>query len=320
MTDLQRSAGVTTVALSTQLPLTGTGSLSALSAEGTTAAAPDRPSADVRSVTLDYFRALGLTVKSGRLIEAADRERNVAVLSAELAARGWPGQNPIGRRFRFGVNPSAIVYEVIGTVGDVRGTGLDQPPTPTAYVPYPQRNYGFVSLIVKAAGDPATLTSTVRQVVRAHDPELPLPAFRTMDDVIGRSLAARRFQLLLVAFFAVLAALLASIGVYGVMAYSVAQRSPEIGIRLALGARPAALVRSVLREAMLLAVVGLLIAVPSTALSGAFLSRYLVGVTPGNPLVLTATIAIIAATALTAAAGPALRASRVDPLVALRSE
>jgi putative ABC transport system permease protein len=320
VTDVQRSAGVTAVALSTQLPLTGTGALSALSAEGTTAAAPDRPSADVRSVTVDYFRALGLTVKSGRLIEAADRERNVAVLSAQLAERGWPGQNPIGRRFRFGVNPSAIVYEVIGTVGDVRGTGLDQPPTPTAYVPYPQRNYGFVSLLVKAAGDPATLTSTVRQVVRAHDPELPLPAFRTMDDVIGRSLATRRFQLLLVAFFAVLAALLASIGVYGVMAYSVAQRSPEMGIRLALGARPGALVRSVLREALLLAVVGLLIAVPSTALSGAFLSRYLVGVTPGNPLVLTATIAIIAATALTAAAGPALRASRVDPLVALRSE
>ena len=128
---------------------------------------------------------------------------------------------------------------------------------------------------MKAAGDPATLTPTVRQAVRAHDPELPIPAFRTMDDVIGRSLATRRFQLLLVALFAGLAALLASVGVYGVMAYSVAQRSPEIGIRLALGARPGVLVRSVLREAMLLAVVGLLIAVPSTVLSGSFLSRYL---------------------------------------------
>jgi predicted permease len=318
--DVQQAAGVAVVAVSTQLPLTGTGSLSALSAEGTTAAAPDRPSADVRSVSTEYFRALGLALKSGRLMETADRERNVAVLSAQLAERGWPGQNPIGRRFRFGVNPSAVVYEVIGTVGDVRGTGLDQPPTPTAYVPYPQRNYGLVSLIVKAAGDPAMLTSTVRQAVRSHDPELPLPAFRTMDDVIGRSLATRRFQLLLVAFFAGLAALLASVGVYGVMAYSVAQRSPEIGIRLALGARPGALVRSVLREAAFLAGVGLLVAVPATLLGGSFLSRYLVGVTPGNPLVLSATITVIAVTALLAAAGPALRASRVDPMVALRCE
>jgi ABC-type antimicrobial peptide transport system permease subunit len=218
------------------------------------------------------------------------------------------------------VNPSAVVYEVIGIVGDVRGTGLDQPLTPTAYVPYPQRNYGVVSLIVKAAGDPVALTSTVRQAVRSHDPELPLPAFRTMDDVIGRSLSTRRFQLLLVAFFAVLAAVLASIGVYGVMAYSVAQRSSEIGVRLALGARPSALVRSVLREAILLAVIGLLIAVPSTMLGGSFLSRYLDGVTPANPLVLVATIAIITVTALAAAAGPALRASRVDPMLALRCE
>src|SRR5262249_24556081 len=159
-------------------------------------------SADVRSVSPDYFRALGLALKFGRLIEAADRERNVAVLSAHLAERGWPGQNPIGRKFRFGANPSAVVYEVIGTVGDVRGTGLEQPPTPTAYVPYPQRNIGFVSLIVKAAGDPVTLTSTIRQAARAHDPELPLPAIRKMDDVIGRSLGTRRFQLFGVAFFA----------------------------------------------------------------------------------------------------------------------
>jgi putative ABC transport system permease protein len=246
--------------------------------------------------------------------------RNVAVLSTQLAERGWPGQDPIGRKFRFGVNPAAIVYEVIGTVSDVRGTSLEQPLTPTAYVPYPQRNYGVVSLIVKTSGDPAGLTSTVREQVRRYDSELPLPSFRTMDDVVGRSLSARRFQLALVAFFAVLAALLASIGVYGVTAYSVVQRSSELGIRLALGARPLALVRSVLREAIWLAAIGLLVAVPSTILGGSLLSRYLFGVTPGDPLALTATIAIVAVTALAAATGPALRATRVDPLVALRSE
>src|SRR5262249_45271952 len=208
----------------------------------------------------------------------------------------------------------------IWSAARARRKSPEQPPTPTAYIPYPQKNYGFVSLIVKAAGNPVALTSTIRQTVRAHDSELPLPAFRTMDDVVGRSLAARRFQLWLVAFFAVLAALLASIGVYGVTTYSVAQRSSELGIRLALGARPVALLRSVLREAMWLAVFGLLAAVPATILGGSLLSRYIVGVTPGDPLALGATIAIISATALAAAAAPAFRATRVDPLVALRSE
>jgi putative ABC transport system permease protein len=318
--DLQGTPEVAAVAVSTQLPLTGTGSLSALSVEGTTALATERPSADVRSVSTGYFQAMSLPLKTGRLIEASDRVRNVAVLSEELARRGWPGQEPLGRRFRFGVNPAATVYEVIGTVGDVRGTALDQPLTPTAYVPFPQRSAGGVSLIVKTTGDPSTVTPLVRRSIRAHDPELPVVAFRTMGEVLNDSLAARRFQLLLVAFFAVLAALLASIGVYGVMSYSVAQRAGEIGVRLALGAKPGAVVLGVIGDALKLAAGGLLVAVPITLMSGSFLSTFLVGVTPRDPLVLGATVAIIASTALIAGAGPGLRASRVDPMIALRCE
>jgi putative ABC transport system permease protein len=320
VSDIQQTPEVATVAVSTQLPLTGTGSLSALSVEGTTALATERPSADVRSVSPGYFHAMSLPIKTGRLIEATDRERNVAVLSEQLAQRGWPGQDPIGRRFRFGVNPAAIVYEVIGTVGDVRGTALDQPLTPTAYVPYPQRTVGGVTLIVKTTEDPSRLAPLVGRTIRAHDPELPIVAFRTMGDVLNDSLAARRFQLLVVAFFAALAALLASLGVYGVMAYSVAQRSGEIGIRLALGAGPGGVVFGVMRDALTLAAGGLLVAIPITLMSGSFLSKFLVGVTPRDPLVLGATAAIIGVTALLAAAGPGLRASRVDPMVALRSE
>jgi predicted permease len=320
MGDIQRAANVAAVAVSTQLPLTGTGSLSALSVEGTTLDTPQRPSADVRSVSPDYFRAIALTLTSGRLLEGADRERNVAILSDQLAQRGWPGQDPIGRRFRFGVNPAAMVYEVIGTVGDVRGTALDQPPTPTAYVTYPQRNFGLASLVVRTSGPPSALVSTVREAVRAHDPDLPIGALRTMDDVVNGSLASRRFQLQLVASFAILAALLASLGVYGVMAYSVTQRRGEMGIRLALGAKPTALVVRVMREALWLAVVGLLVAIPLTWMSGAFLARFLVGVTPQDPVVFGATVAIIVATSMIAAAGPALRASRIDPMMALRCE
>src|SRR5439155_1659115 len=132
----------------------------------------------------------------------------------------------------------------------------------------------------RAVGDPSSLAPLVRQTIRAHDLELPIVAFRTMDDVMNESLSARRFQLLLVALFATLAALLASLGVYGVMAYSVAQRRGEMGIRLALGAKPGALVLSVVREALSLAVIGLVVAIPVTLMSGSFLGRYLVGVTP----------------------------------------
>jgi putative ABC transport system permease protein len=213
-----------------------------------------------------------------------------------------------------------MVYEVIGTVGDVRGTALDQPPTPTAYVTYPQRNFGLASLVVRTSGPPSALVSTVREAVRAHDPDLPIGALRTMDDVVNGSLASRRFQLQLVASFAILAALLASLGVYGVMAYSVTQRRGEMGIRLALGAKPTALVVRVMREALWLAVVGLLVAIPLTWMSGAFLARFLVGVTPQDPVVFGATVAIIVATSMIAAAGPALRASRIDPMMALRCE
>ena len=317
---VRQSPGVVAAAVSSQLPLTGTGALSALSTEGVTGPITERPSADVRSVTPDYFRAMAVPLKTGRLIDAADRERNVAVLSEQLAARGWPSQNSLGRKFRFGANTTAPLYEVVGTVGDVRGTALDQPLTPTAYVPFPQKTLSGVSLIVKTSGNPSALASLVHGILRAHDPELPVVTIRTMDDVMNESLAQRRFQLLLVALFATLAALLASLGVYGVMAYSVAQRTSEIGIRLALGAKPAAVVFKVMRDALMLAAGGLLVALPVTMISGSFLSKFLVGVTPRDPLVLGATAAIIGVTALLAAAGPGLRASRVDPMVALRCE
>ena len=141
--DIRAMPGVAAVAVSTQLPLTGTGALSALSVEGGTAPPAERPSADVRSVSLDYFRVVNVPLLRGRLLEPQDRNRTVAVLSEQLAARGWPGENPLGRRFRFGANPTNPVYEVVGIVGDVRGTALDQPVTPTAYVPFPQRVRGI---------------------------------------------------------------------------------------------------------------------------------------------------------------------------------
>jgi len=320
MSDVHALPGVQHVAASTQLPLTGTGAMSAASVEGGTVPGMERPRADVRSVSPEYLRAMEVPLKNGRWFEESDRERNVTVLSEELARQAWPGHDPIGRRLRFGVNPAAVLYEVIGTVGDVRGTSLDQPLTPTAYVPLPQRSQTILTLVVKTGGDPAALVSRVRTIIRAHEPEIPLGRFRTMADVVAQSVAPRRFQLQLVAIFALLTALLSGLGVFGVMAYSVAQRRGEIGIRLALGIPSRDILIQVLRDALRITVVGLLIATPLVWVAGRFLRSFLYGVTPYDPFAVTASVAIVVVTALAAAAGPGLRASWVDPMAALRCE
>jgi ABC-type antimicrobial peptide transport system permease subunit len=174
--------------------------------------------------------------------------------------------------------------------------------------------------MVKTEGDPSVLIPRVGSIVRAHEPEAPLGPFRTMDDVVDLSVAPRRFQLQLVAVFALLTALLSGLGVFGVMAYSVAQRRGEIGIRLALGIPPREILLRVLRDALQITAVGLAIAAPLAWLAGRFLRSFLYGVTPYDPLALTSAVAIIVVTALAAAAAPGFRASRVNPMVALRHE
>jgi ABC-type antimicrobial peptide transport system permease subunit len=175
-------------------------------------------------------------------------------------------------------------------------------------------------MMVKSDGDPSAIVPHVRSIIRGHEPEVPLGPFRTMNDIVDQSVAPRRFQLQLVGVFALRTALLSGLGVFGVMAYSVAQRRGEIGIRLALGIPPRDILVQVLRDALRLTVVGLLIAAPLAWVAGRFLRSFLYGVTPYDPLALASAVAIIVATAIVAAAAPGLRASRVDPMVALRCE
>ena len=318
--DLQSAPRVTGVAVTTQLPLTGTGALSALSVEGMALPTAERPSADVRSVTREYFDVVHLRLVSGRLPAPSDRDRPVAVLSAELAARGWPGQDPIGRRFRFGLNPQATVYEVIGVVSDVRGTMLDQPVTPTAYVPFPQRVRNLATVMVKVDGDPSLVAPLIRQSLRAHDPDMPIPSFRTLDEVIAGSLDARRFQLRVVGLFALLAVLLAGVGIYGVMAYSVAQQRSELGVRLALGASRGTLLLLIINRGFRRGLAGLLAAIPLGWLAAWGVRSFLYGVSPLDPQALAATAAVTLLVAVAAATVPAWRASRLEPLAALRHE
>lgn len=316
--DIERLPGIEAVATATQLPLTGTGAISAFSPEGTTIAPMERPRADVRSVTPAYFRTVGLRLGRGRLIDERDRDRQVAVLSERLAERGWPGEDPIGRRFRLGSNPNAALFEVVGTVSDVRGTALDQPPTPTAYVPFPQRSRGVASFLVRTSGGASGLESALQRSIRTHDPDLPVPSIQTLDAVIAGSLDSRRFQLRLVTVFAIVALLLASIGVYGVMAYSVAQRRGELGVRLALGAAPRTVLMLVVRQAMTSSAIGLALAVPLVWVAGRFLATVLVGVRPLDASALASTATVVLLTALAAAAIPGIRATQIDAAGVLR--
>jgi putative ABC transport system permease protein len=279
----------------------------------------ERPLADIREVNPDYFRTMGIPLRTGRIFDEADRKRQVSLVSALTAERFWPGQNPIGKRFQIGGEKSAYI-EVSGVVGDVRGASLNSIPALTVYIPYWQRFYNEGSLAVKITANPASAASAIRTVIRQIDPEMPVPAFRTMEDIVAESVAQRRFQMSLVLLFAVAATLLASLGIYGVVSYSVAQRTNEMGIRLALGARPGSIAGLVLRQGLLPVAAGLAAGVAASLALGRILGSLLFGVSAWDPITIGLVVALLSAVALAATYLPAHRATHVDPVTALRYE
>ncbi|MBZ5624530.1 MAG: ABC transporter permease [Acidobacteriia bacterium] len=310
--------GVSSVGISNKLPLTGEGGNNLILPEGRNLAVMERPLSDLRQVNPDYFRTMGIPLRAGRLFAEADRNHPVALLSTLTAERIWPNQNPVGKRFRTGGDDTPLI-EIIGVVGDVHGVSLSRTPSNTIYFPYWQRSFNQYALVVRTAMDPRSATSPVRAAIRQVDPDLPIPTIRTMEAVVDASVAQRRFQMTLVLLFAITALLLASLGIYGVISYSVAQRTSEMGIRLALGAQPALIRAMVLRQGMQPVILGLTAGVLGALLLGRLLATLLFDVTPTDPL----TIVVVAALLLSVAAGatylPARRATRVDP-TALRYE
>jgi predicted permease len=312
--------GVVSAGVANMLPLSGEGGNNLLTLEGTKVPFAERPLADIRSVNPEYFRTMGIPLERGRIFAEADGERRVVLVSALTAERLWPGENPLGKRLKVG-DPDGKFIEVTGVVGDVRSVGLDQAPSMTVYLPYWQRvTWGGPSLAVKTAVSPLAVSSAIRTAIRHIDSELPVPQFQTMEKRVDESVAQRRFQMNLILLFAAAALLLASLGIYCVVSYSVTLRTNEMGIRIALGARGADILKMVVLRAMAPVAFGLGGGLVASLGAGRLLSGMLYGVAAVDPITIASVVVTLGALAALASFLPARRATRVDPVTALRYE
>jgi putative ABC transport system permease protein len=278
------------------------------------------PVTDVRVITHDYLGTMRVPLLKGRLFnehDAADAKGRV-VINETMARRHWPNEDPIGRRVRIAWDD--LEDEVIGVVGDVKHSGLDAEPRAMTYWPYARNAYGTMTVTVRTAGDTGRVVNSIVGLVRQLDPELVVANVKTMDEVVSNSVAQRRLTMLLLTVFAATALLLAAVGIYGVIAYSVTQRTQEIGIRMALGAQRTDVLRMVVRQALLLAVAGIVIGGAGALLLTRLMEGLLFQVKPGDPVTFAVVSGVLAAVALLASYIPGRRATRVDPVIALRAE
>jgi len=271
-----------------------------------------------------YFRALGIPLRRGRLFDQRDTmdAPHVALISQSLAREKWPNMDPLGRTIEFGnMDGDLRLLTVVGVVGDVREDSLEARPRPTIYVDYRQRPQatGSFTLVLRTEAEPAVVFSVAREIVRGLDPNVP-PSFNTFTEVFSASLKTRRFNLTLVGVFAATALLLAVAGIYGVMAYSVARRTHEMGVRIALGAGAPDVLRLVLSQAMLTTVVGVAVGIAGSFVLTRAMQSLLFGVSPTDPVTLAGVALLLSFAALLASYIPARRATKVDPMVALRYE
>jgi putative ABC transport system permease protein len=237
-----------------------------------------------------------------------------------MARRHWPNENPIGRRVTMKDWGPPLTGEIVGVVGDVKADGLDSSTRPMIYWPYPQFPGVFNALVIRAEGDPMNIVAAVKSRVWSVDREQPLSRIQPMEEVIAGSIAPRRFNMLLLGIFAALALMLAAVGIYGVISYTVAQRTREIGVRMALGARRADVIKLVVRQGMSLALAGIGAGLAASFALTRLMANLLFGVSPSDPLTFGVIASLLGSVALLACYLPARRATKVDPLVALRSE
>jgi len=279
------------------------------------------PSANYRVVSPDYFKALRIPLTRGRTIGPQDDERApmVAVVDEAFVRRFFPDEDPIGRGIDIGNGVDGF-YRIVGVVGEVHHGDLESPADPTMYVPFKQDVFSSVWLMAKTSGDAASYAPVVRQIVREIDPSLPAFSIMPLDEIVEGTVAQRRFSMLLLLLFALLALFLAAVGLYGVVSYTVSQRTQEIGVRMAIGAQRRDVLRMVLGDGMKLAALGVLIGIGAALALAGYVASLLFGVTPFDPVSYVITAAVLLAVAAIACYVPARRAMSVDPLIALRQE
>ena len=314
--------GVTAAGGTSFLPLNGLGSATGFEVVGKPKpAAGQEPVTDVRVITHDYFKAMGVPLVRGRAFDARDTGAGVhrVIVNQTLATRYFPGEDPIGKGIVVSWN-DAVADEIVGVAGDVRQQDLETEARATIYWPPARFTYPFMTIAIRTSGDPRGVVAPAVAALHDMDPNVAAADIMTMEDVIDVSVAQRRLTMLLLSIFAGLALLLAAVGIYGVIGYSVSQRTQEIGIRMALGAPRAAVLRMVVGQAMALALAGVAAGAAGAWLLSRLMQKLLFGVTATDPMTFLAVSVLLALVAALAASVPGLRATRVDPVIALRSE
>jgi predicted permease len=323
--------GVVSAGLIDDLPLNNEGSHQPIAIEGAPVQAmSDQPEVDTRYITPGYLSTMHIPLRRGRDFSAADGpdRPSVALISESMARRFWPNQDPIGRHLTMTFSPDKV-REIVGIVGDVKLDGMDaaassatiylaaNQPSGSSFAdwrPFPMQ------LAVRTQSQPASLVSAVTGAIHSIDRDQPVTDVMTMDDVVDTSLSQRRFSMLLLGAFAVLALLLAAVGIYSVLAFAVRRRVREIGIRVALGAEVKDILRLIVTEGMKPALIGLLLGVAGALALGKILASFIYGIAAYDPLTFAAVAMLLAAVALLASIIPAYRAARIEPTRALREE
>jgi predicted permease len=309
-----RSAGVISL-----LPLTGDRWGDLISVPGDTRPLFAQPAASFRWISPGYFESMQIPLLAGRFFTRDDLGKNVALVSQRAARVAWHNQNPVGQVFRRG-DPDEKPIQVIGVVADVRAIDLSKQSPAMVYVPLTYRSDETGSFVLRTANDPAAMSDAIRKAIWSVEDQAVVPEIRTMDEVVDSSLAARSFQLHLLLAFAACALVLAALGIYGVVAYSAVQRTRELGIRIALGAQPAQIYRLILQDGVTPVFLGALAGIGLAALAARAVSGLLFGVGSFNFGIAVAAAAVLLLTGTLASLLPAIRATRIDPVQALRTE
>jgi predicted permease len=285
----------------------------------------DRPRAQLSIGSPQTFRALGIPVVAGRTFTEADVDGapTVVIVNQSFAKKYWPGEDAVGKRITFDqrtekTNPDWST--VIGVVGDTRPKALDIDPQPTVFFSHHQFSLPFMTVVVRGTSDTAAVAREIRTHLRALDPNLPVDEVRTLESAASRSAAEPRFRTYVLAGFAAISLLLAATGLYGLLSYSVTQREREIGVRMALGAKAGDVLRLVVGEGMKLVALGAVVGIAAALAAGRIVGALLFGISATDPVTYVVVVGVLALVACAACSLPALRAARVNPMSALRSE